>query len=129
MAKRKKKGITKDKCACTTRIVVAAVLDESGSMYGRRNQVISGYNEYIDSLRRQKNVEYRVSLTKFNTVSTIVYANRPLSEVPPLNASGFIPNGGTALVDAVGDTISSLVVRPNEAALILVMTDGEENSS
>lgn len=109
-------------------MLVAVIIDESGSMEQRRNQVVSGFNEYVDSLRKEKRIRYRVSLTKFNTASWVVYSGRPLGEVPRLDVGDYNPSGGTALVDATCNTLNAIQAE-GRPVLVLVMTDGEENAS
>lgn len=113
------------------RVLVAAVLDKSGSMAARQMQVISGYNEYLDGLRADKKTAYRISLRMFDNYSRYVHEAVPLADVPRLNQYTYQPSGGTALVDAVADAIVNDVDKgsPTEKIIVLVFTDGEENAS
>lgn len=113
--------------------VVAFLLDESGSMDMCLKETISGFNEYVQSLKKTKDKVF-LTLTKFNSVSTtIVYKNKEIHNVSKLNEETYIPDGMTPLYDAIGKTISALtkeltnVLKPK--VLFVVMTDGQENSS
>lgn len=114
---------------------IIAILDESGSMSHLRNDTIGGFNEFI---KKQREIpgEARVTLVTFNTGWRTVYSRVPLAEVPLLSADTYAPGGGTALLDAIGLTmnehgafIASDKGKWTEKVLVLITTDGEENSS
>jgi hypothetical protein len=112
------------------RMLVNIILDKSGSMYSAAKDTIGGFNQYINKLKEEKDVDYSVSLTMFDTVFDIKYVNKPINDVPLLDATTYVPNGNTALLDAVGKTVQEI---PDEDSnlkiLVVIMTDGEENSS
>jgi len=117
-----------------TPIIVTLLLDESGSMGGKKQSTIDGANEYINGLRADKDNEYLVSIVSFenNNVRTI-YSALPLSEVTPLTGYQYRPDvgGSTNLMDAIGDTINNTVFgrKNHERVLFLIITDGGENAS
>jgi uncharacterized protein YegL len=118
-----------NKQSARTTVRAVFVLDESGSMGGRRDQVISGFNESLQDMRSDPNpVEYLVTLIKFNTSSIVVYRDLPLGQVTPLSYTTYGPNGGTALLDAVGQAIDYYPANQN-MVMVTIFTDGEENSS
>lgn len=117
--------------------IIAVVLDESGSMNVCRNETIVGFNEFVQGQKAADAGDAFLTLVKFNAphIKT-VFADRPLNEVPKLDHSNYSPSGGTNLLDAIGHTIETV----NEAleqrkkkdrpgVIVLIMTDGEENSS
>ena len=108
---------------------VSLILDESGSMMATIDQTISGFNEYVDSLRDQKGV--RFTLTKFNTNHvTIVHDGEKLKNVGKLSRENYKPNYATPLLDAVGKTVRALEEKSKKhRKLVIVLTDGQENSS
>lgn len=113
------------------KIRVEFILDESSSMGGQRQSVISGFNEQIDQMRIEeplKEVEYIVSLTKFASEVTNVFTNRPLSEVQHITEADYTPNGMTALHDAIGLRIQTAEVGEDDV-LVYIFTDGYENAS
>lgn len=92
-----------------------------------------GFAAYMDQQRSvPKRIE--VTLAQFDTEYELVYANRPLAQVPPLQ---LLPRGMTALYDATGRLITEvgaeLAERPEGerpgTVIVVVMTDGHENSS
>lgn len=113
----------------TTNVIV--ILDMSGSMADVKEATISGYNEYLSGLRADGN-SYKVSLTLFDTEAvTEVYSALPVAKVANLTDKVYKPLAGTPLYDAVCETISPLTVDevPSEKYLVVIITDGEENSS
>ena len=117
--------------------LIVFVLDESGSMNSCVSDTIGGFNGLI-SKQREGTDQCHVTLNKFNSgPKTTVFSNVDIRDPRvQLNHSNYTPGGGTALLDALGDTIMQVngilqgivtANRPN--VLIVVMTDGEENAS
>lgn len=115
---------------------ILCVLDRSGSMRPLADDVIGGYNNFIEEQRKQPG-EARVTLVLFDTGWSRIYHSVPLLAVPTLTPQQYRADGYTALLDAVGYTIdeSGLTFsrRPEEdkpgRVLTLIMTDGKENMS
>lgn len=118
------------------------VLDRSGSMSSCWDSTIRGLNEQFGTIRhleeKYPEQRYFVSLVVFDTEIDTIMENRPISEVKDFDGSEFPPRGGTALHDAMGVGISNLKAyltkkdkdsKDISTALVVVMTDGEENSS
>lgn len=117
---------------------VVMLLDESSSMDGHRDAVVSSFNEYVDGLRGTKRV--RLSLFKFSNQSTAitgaqvlrrVFEDRKLKAVEPLTKKAYEPNGMTPLLDATGLLINQTRARlkGKKKVLFIVHTDGQENQS
>lgn len=52
----------------TKKLHVSFILDETGSMMSVKGQTISGFNEYLDTLKSEKNSgNIRFTLTQFNS--------------------------------------------------------------
>lgn len=127
-----KKGLTE----------IAFVLDESGSMEPVTKDTIGGFNQFIKDQKKMPG-EAKFTLVKFSSswndkdAFTIVYDGANLADVKKLNSKTYSPGGGTALLDAVGNTISTIDKRHKklkkperpEKTLVVILTDGEENSS
>lgn len=110
-------------------VSVNIVLDETGSMSSCKEATISGFNEYIQTLKNDKKGKILVSLTKFNSGNTeVVYTDKPLSDVQNLTDKTYQPNNGTPLYDAIGKAIAALKNTKHEV-LFVIITDGEENAS
>ena len=113
--------------------MICLILDRSGSMGGRENDVVNGVNSFIEE---QKNLPDPacIAFVRFDTEATERF--RPmqaLAEVQPITRADYVPRGGTPLLDAVGKTIAALEDdwkrEQPERAIVVIVTDGEENSS
>jgi hypothetical protein len=111
---------------------VLVVLDGSGSMWSQAEDVRGGFNSFVDKLAGDGN-RYRVTVTVFNTEFTSLAVASKIKDLPRLNQANYYPQGGTALLDAVGKTITefegSTKLEDGERVLVVVHTDGAENSS
>jgi uncharacterized protein YegL len=115
---------------------IVFVLDRSGSMAGSESDVIGGFNRLIqDQLEHEQKA--LVTTVLFNTSMRHLHDRVPLEQVERLTAADYCPCGGTALLDALGETIKRIKIAHRYArkedvpakTLVVVMTDGEENSS
>jgi hypothetical protein len=115
------------------RTLIAVLLDRSGSMESIKSDTEGGFNAFIADQAKEPG-EAAVTLAQFDTEYEVVYANRPIADVPRLELQ---PRGGTALYDGVGrlitDVGAELAARPEAErpgrVIVVVMTDGHENSS
>jgi len=115
---------------------ITIILDRSGSMGGATDKTIKAFNNYILE-QRQMESKAMVSLHQFNTGYETTYKNIGLNKAIELTRENYIPGGGTALLDAIGKTISEKKQfykqlsksKIPEQTLLLIITDGEENSS
>jgi hypothetical protein len=113
---------------------VSFILDETGSMETVRDATISGFNEYIKTLKKEKNAKsIRFTLTQFDSTHvTVLYDGVTLDKVEDRNYDNYKPGAMTPLYDAVARTIKALegkVKGKKQSALVIIQTDGEENSS
>lgn len=115
------------------RTLIAVLLDRSGSMESVKSDTEGGFDAFIGGQRAEPGVA-RVTLAQFDTQYEVVYANRPIADVPRLALQ---PRGGTALYDALGrlitDVGAELAAAPEQdrpgTVIVVVFTDGHENSS
>ena len=106
------------------------VLDRSGSMWETLNDTIGGFNSFVESQKKDGNGECTMSLHQFDHEYETIYTNKPINEVDLLTTQTFVPRGQTALVDAIGRTISNASSSTDEVKnIVVILTDGEENSS
>lgn len=118
-------------------MVINLILDESGSMGYQRATVIKAVNKYLKEQKEKSREDVLFSLTKFTTSATIVHNAVPIEDVPDLSLESYNPLGGTALYDAIGETIIAIEnqIEPlhdkkmTPSILCVVFTDGQENSS
>jgi len=113
------------------RLYISFVLDETGSMQVVKGQTISGFNEYVRTLRSEKNAgDIRFTLTTFNRAMVrIVHDGVKLDKVKLLTEDNYNPANLTPLYDAIGRTIRAHEGKAKKAALIVIQTDGQENAS
>src|SRR5690554_2516736 len=113
----------------------AFILDQSGSMCNLKKEVITGFKEQVETIRKmnEKNpdVEIKVTLCMFNDVIDFKYIDQGIERLNPLKPDEYSPDSLTALYDALGTTIAKLkdVVKDSEKVFIAVFTDGCENAS
>jgi hypothetical protein len=111
------------------RVLVNVILDKSGSMSTKVQDVIGGFNLYLDELAKESAVDYGFSLTLFDTVVEMRYKAAPLAKVAELDDGTYRPSGNTALLDAIGNTVQTANTEGFDKIVTVIMTDGEENSS
>lgn len=120
-----------------TPVHVLFVIDSSGSMGPKTTDVRGGFNSYVSTLREDAQSAYRLTAVTFDTQVKTLFIDAPLAEVPQLDSSNYRPGGNTALYDALGvslDELTSALRQEDhpygtDRALVIVMTDGQENSS
>ena len=109
-----------------TRVIF--VIDGSGSMGSKAEDVRQGFNAYVKELEGKKGIT--LSAVVFNTKSFPLFRDLPLSKVPKLTHKNYAPGGNTALYDAIGDALDAEKEREEGTQyIVVIMTDGEENSS
>ena len=115
------------------------LLDRSGSMQSLADDVIGGYNSYIED---------RVDDAKPVTMTTVQFDSQDpfeviddgcdIKEIRGLTRATYQPRGATPLYDAVGMLIKRADQRiedrvaaglPSEDQLVIIFTDGLENDS
>ncbi|WP_183098272.1 vWA domain-containing protein [Nocardioides pelophilus] len=109
------------------------LLDRSGSMQSIKTDTEGGFAAFIDEQRKTPG-ECRVTLAQFDNEYDVVYSDKVLADVPPLDLQ---PRGSTALLDAMGRLVTSagaeLAALPEDerpaTVIVAVMTDGYENAS
>lgn len=112
------------------------VVDRSGSMSTMVEPTISGYNEV---LKENKGAEgtANVTLCLFDDEILFPYDHVDVAEVEPLDTKTYVPRGMTALLDAIGKTVSDERARQKampkeerpEKTIVVIITDGLENAS
>jgi hypothetical protein len=110
-----------------TRIV--CIIDRSGSMDDIKKDAIGGFNTFIEEQKKLPG-KATLTLTLFNHDYDVLYLDKPLNDVQLLDNSTYIPRGTTALLDAVGRTITDVESKSNsDKVIVTILTDGLENAS
>lgn len=118
-----------------TELVV--VMDRSGSMWPLAGDTINGFNSLIEKQKADTNGDVHVTVVLFDSKITTLYDCVDIKEIPEMTSNDYCPLGCTALLDAIGSTITSVGKRladtPEEErpanVMFVITTDGHENSS
>jgi von Willebrand factor type A domain len=112
------------------------ILDQSGSMSDCVNQTLKGLadqrKEILAIANEFPGQEIRVGLTVFDHNIELKYSNLSVTELSRMNSFHYQPNGQTALLDAIGMSVTAtqrLMVNEGDSAVIIILTDGYENAS
>ncbi|MGJ8695902.1 MAG: vWA domain-containing protein [Verrucomicrobiaceae bacterium] len=115
---------------------IAYILDRSGSMSSMTDAAISGFNHFLSD-QIEAPGQANLTLVLFDDEILTPHTSTPISQIPLLDPTTFVPRGSTALLDAIGTTIitlgETLANRPEaerpETVIIAIFTDGYENAS
>ena len=116
------------------------ILDRSGSMHSCHAQTIQAFNAQMESIRELQETypeqEFIVSLTIFNSEVDQVIDKQPIDKLKALTAEDYMPQGSTALLDAIGMSVQriqrglgSQIEKEEASVVVVVLTDGYENDS
>ena len=110
------------------------VIDKSGSMSRLTNDTIEGFNGFVES--QKDDTKTTLTTVLFDTSWKTLHDGVDVYEVSPMTNKDYIAGGGTAMLDAIGDTINRVQDRHDELGaekpekvLFVITTDGEENAS
>lgn len=117
-------------------VQIICILDRSGSMRSLAEDTIGGYNSFLEK-QKQEPGEATVTTVLFDDEYEKIVDNVNLKNIPELTSSEYYARGTTALLDAVGRTIMETagkmekdgICPAKRRVLVIIMTDGKENSS
>jgi Mg-chelatase subunit ChlD len=115
------------------------LLDRSGSMAAMASDVIGGFNTFL-ATQSADGEDALMTLVQFDSENSheVLAMAATLRDVSKLDASTFLPRGGTPLYDAIGHLVADATIRSEtnanagaiaEDILFVIFTDGEENQS
>ncbi len=112
------------------------ILDKSGSMAGLESDTIGGYNSVLQKQKDEPG-DAVVTTVLFDNNYELLHDRINIKGVKPITAKEYYVEGSTALLDAVGKTISKIgnaqantsESEQAEKVLFVITTDGMENSS
>lgn len=104
---------------------LVCIVDRSGSMQATKEAAQKGFNDFI---KEQKSVDApcKVTLIEFDAEINVVWPRQNLKDVGEYVLH---PNAMTRLYDAIGQGINSVKLDTKRNVIILIVTDGGENSS
>jgi len=116
---------------------IVGILDRSGSMSGKEADTVGGINAMLAEVKKSKEESdtVRVSMKLFDHEEQLKWRSMPIEEVDKFPLNEFIPRGQTALLDALGHTLTFFMEKKlynptaYDTCLIYVATDGQENCS
>lgn len=118
----------------TRDVIVAVVLDRSGSMSGTWSDAVGGLGQFVVDQQEQDGRAW-LTLVAFDDKYDVVVDNEDIQNIVPNTFLNDVrPRGSTALLDAVGRTINKIdELRKHPFApanvVFVVVTDGYENAS
>ena len=112
------------------------ILDRSGSMSGLESDTIGGYNGLLEK-QKQEEGEAVITTVLFDDCVELLHDRINLRGVAPITEKEYFVRGSTALLDAIGKTISKIGNAQKHTAeeeraervLFVITTDGMENAS
>jgi Mg-chelatase subunit ChlD len=104
------------------------LIDRSGSMYGSEEDTIGGFNSFIEK-EKSKGLSTKVTTILFDDEYEVLYKRKSIEDVKNLTRDEYYVRGTTALLDAIGKTITTLNTEIDNKVLFVIMTDGMENAS
>lgn len=115
------------------KVRIGFAIDRSGSMEPLRNEVVTGFNEQVDTILKNATEDTKVSLVTFATTVKTHFINEPVDKLEKLTTDSYVPSGWTALNDGVASLIDSMEADggndPDTVFLLTIISDGAENSS
>ena len=121
---------------CVRKQLVIGLLDRSGSMRGREDDTIGGWNSMIDQIKIDKGSDFiKCDLYLFDHELTKIYSDKSIEDINYLIKNDFIPRGQTAIDDALGITLRRVIDKKEnnsnvfDSCIIALSTDGHENAS
>ena len=115
------------------------VLDASGSMSGEISEVLDELNRQLVELKEkyeQTERPCRVTIVKFDTRYEVLRDHEYIQDISLITEDEYYAGGMTSLYDAIGLSVKRAdarvdfkVKRGDAEALVVVFTDGGENSS
>jgi len=114
------------------------ILDESGSMESIKSNIMSGFNEVIQSIKgiekQFPEQEHYITFVTFNGLGIKPHLeNQPVKKIKQIDEKTYNPDSVTPLFDAIGFSVNDLKrILENEKGynvLVTILTDGLENSS
>lgn len=113
---------------------VYMLLDRSASMSSRWEETLGSINTYVEDLTKEKKgTKAKITLALFDLQGVptfdVIRESVKASEWKPVETTEAYPRGWTPLNDSIGKIVSLAEKNNPKKAVMVIMTDGEENSS
>ena len=115
---------------------IVCIIDRSGSMGSIRDDAIGGFNTFLEDQKKHPG-EARLTYAQFDDVYEVIHNGVDIQKVEPIDHETYQPRGSTALLDAIGKTITTVGERLSKTpehekpgkVVVVILTDGKENAS
>ena len=112
------------------------ILDRSGSMGGLESDTIGGYNAMLSKQKNQSG-SAKVTTVLFDDEYELIHERLDIKKVEPITEKQYFVRGTTALLDAIGRTLSLMISisktvnkdAKSNKVIFVITTDGMENAS
>lgn len=132
-------GITADEYQGTEAVIVAVLVDDSGSIRfaGNTEAVREGHNGIIDALKGSKQLDQILMYTQYLSSGVVLNAFVLLENAKRLDTHNFNPQGGTPLYDNTIALLQMVLAKTHEyqsngipvRTVTLIATDGNDEGS
>ena len=117
-------------------VQIICVLDRSGSMQSLTEDVIGGYNSFLEKQKKESG-KAEVTTILFDDQYEKIFDGINLNDAENLTSAIYYARGNTALMDALGRTLTETLGKMEKEnicpakrrVLVMIMTDGLENAS
>lgn len=109
---------------------IMILIDRSGSMFPIRSDVVGAINGYVEG-QKDGPGKCRVTVAQFDGVHPfeIIRHRGTVDNWQPITDAEYQPRGSTPLLDAMGRAVHEVKTKANRQIVLVVMTDGQENTS
>src|SRR5262249_2256284 len=105
---------------------ITMLVDQTASMRPYASEVVEGLNYYVQALCCQTPGPVFATLASFAEKVTVHYQQRPLHRVDKLRMENYVPDGQTALYDAICHILEKLPQASPQKQMVVMLTDGED---
>jgi uncharacterized protein with von Willebrand factor type A (vWA) domain len=111
-----------------TPVEIVAIIDRSGSMHSIHDDSIGGFNSFLSAQKEIKSPA-NISVVLFDERYQVLYDDVDIQKAEPLTKQTYSLGGMTAMNDAIGKSLTKILAKNPERAIICILTDGQENAS
>ena len=108
------------------------LIDRSGSMESLAEAVVDGVNGFV-AKQAEMGEGMRLTLAQFHSGQPfeLLIEEQEVTKVRPIKRRDFRPEGSTPLYDGIAELLAyaDRATRPDEAVVVIVFSDGQENAS
>lgn len=107
---------------------ILCILDRSGSMQSFTDDVIGGFNHFLDEQKKLTD-KANITLVLFDDEYIEQYSDVDIQVANHIDNKVYFARGTTALLDAMSHAVSCLKAKKKDNVIVFINTDGLENAS